>query len=169
MMTDHGEDVITVSLSEQRLSLRRGTRIIFECAVSTAKNGAGEINGSECTPRGWHEIRAKIGVACAANTVFVGRRVTGEIYQPAMAQQQPGRDWILTRILWLSGLEKGRNRLGNVDTMCRYIYIHGCPEDVPMGIPGSHGCIRMHNRDVIALFDLVSVGTQVLISELNPS
>ncbi len=168
MMVDHGEDVVTVSLSEQRLSLKRGAKVIFECAVSTARNGAGEIKDSECTPRGWHVIRAKIGAGCAANTVFVGRRATGEIYQSAMAQQQPARDWILTRILWLSGLEAGRNRLGDVDTMRRYIYIHGCPDEVPMGIPGSHGCIRMHNRDMIALFDRVNMGARVLISELNP-
>ena len=167
MMIDYEEDVITVSLPEQRLSLKRGAQVIFECAVSTAKNGAGEINGSECTPRGWHVIRAKIGAACAANTVFVGRRTTGEIYQSVMAQQQPGRDWILTRILWLSGLETGRNRMGNVDTMRRYIYIHGSPDDAPMGIPGSHGCIRMHNHDVITLFDQVSVGTRVLISDAD--
>jgi len=160
-MIVHEENIITVSLTEQRLSLKRGAIVIFECAVSTATNGAGEINGSECTPRGWHVIRAKIGAGCAANTVFVGRRATGEIYQPAMAQQQPSRDWILTRILWLSGLETGRNRLGDVDTMRRYIYIHGCPDEVPMGIPGSHGCIRMHNRDMIALFDRVNMGARV--------
>ena len=134
-------------------------------AVATARKGVGELNGSEQTPRGWHVIRAKIGAEQPVNTVFVARRPTGEIYSPALAAQAPERDWILTRILWLSGLEPGRNRLGTVDTMRRYIYIHGCPDEEPMGIPSSHGCIKMHNQDVIRLYDTVSVGTRVLIQE----
>lgn len=135
----------------------------FETRVSTAKNGVGEASGSECTPRGRHVIRAKIGAHAAPNTVFVGRRATGEIYSPALGALYPERDWILTRILWLSGCEVGRNRLGTVDTMRRYIYIHGCPDEHPMGIPSSHGCIKMRNADIVRFFDLVDVGTPVEI------
>ena len=134
-------------------------------AVSTAKNGAGERNGSYCTPRGRHIIRAKIGAGHPPNTVFVERRPTGEIYSRELAREFPGRDWILTRILWLSGCEQGYNRLGSVDTMRRAIYIHGSPDSAEMGKPGSHGCIRMRNRDVVELFDLVPAGTPVVITE----
>lgn len=159
------KSVIEVSIAAQRLRLREGNRITMDVAVSTAKNGAGEINGSECTPRGAHVIRAKIGAGCTPNTVFVSRRPTGEIYTPALRQQFPQRDWILTRILWLSGLEVGKNRLGNVDTLRRYIYIHGCPDEDVMGVPSSHGCVKMRNQDVIELYDRVTVGTRVIINE----
>lgn len=131
--------------------------------IASARKGVGELNGSNCTPRGRHIVRAKIGAGCAENTVFVGRRPTGEIYSAELKEQYPDRDWILTRILWLSGCEVGFNRLGNVDTMRRYIYIHSTPESVPMGIPSSHGCILMRGRDMIELFDRVSVGTPVNI------
>ncbi|HVY53176.1 MAG TPA: L,D-transpeptidase, partial [Gammaproteobacteria bacterium] len=133
--------------------------------ISTAKNGAGEQYGSEQTPRGLHIIRAKIGQGAAPNTVFVKRRPTGEICTPEFKQQHPGRDWILTRILWLSGTEVGKNRLGRVDTMRRYIYVHGTPDDVVMGLPGSRGCIRMRNEELIELFNLIPVKTPVLIIE----
>jgi len=156
---------IEVSIAQQRLRLRDADRVLLEARVSTAKNGPGEHIGSECTPRGWHVVRAKIGAGCVPNTVFVGRRPTGEIYKPALREQFPERDWILTRILWLSGLEPGRNRLGEVDTMRRYIYIHGAPDDDPLGVPGSHGCIKMRNEDVIALFERVAVGIRVLVTE----
>ncbi len=154
---------IRVELATQRLKLYEQGALCMDVAVSTARNGAGERAGSHCTPRGLHQIRAKIGGGCPAGTVFVARRPTGEIYSAELARRFPGRDWILSRILWLSGLEVGRNRLGEVDTMRRFIYIHGCPDTEPMGIPLSHGCIRMRNADVIALFDRVSVGTRVSI------
>lgn len=130
-------------------------------AISSASNGAGEVINSECTPRGRHIIRARIGRGAPVNSVFVGRRPSGEIYNRKMRAAAPDKDWILTRILWLSGCEPGFNRLGNVDSMRRYIYIHGAPDDVEMGNPGSHGCIRMRNRDVVELFDRVAVGTPV--------
>jgi L,D-transpeptidase YbiS len=156
---------IQVSIAEQRLQLIEDGHTLLDVSVATAKNGPGEKSGSECTPRGKHTIRAKIGDKCASNTVFVGRRPTGETYYPSLRERFPGRDWILTRILWLSGLERGRNRLGDVDTMRRFVYIHGCPDDDPMGIPSSHGCIKMRNSDVISLFDLVETGTRVNIME----
>ena len=125
----------------------------------------GELLGSECTPGGWHIIRAKIGDNCPDNTVFRGRRATGEIYSAQLHKKFPFRDWILTRILWLSGLEVGLNRLGRQDTMRRYIYIHGCPDIYPMGQANSHGCIRMHNSQLIELFDLVESGIPVFLHE----
>ena len=156
---------IIVNIADQRLLLTEDDNIVFDVAVATARNGAGEVFGSECTPRGAHYIRAKIGAGCPENTVFVGRRPTGEIYSQAMRREHPNRDWILTRIMWLCGLEPGKNRGGNVDTMRRYVYIHGCPDDDAMGIPSSHGCVKMRNRDVVELFDRVQVGTSVMINE----
>lgn len=155
--------VIHVDIAEQTLRLVEDGRVVWQRRVATARNGPGERNGSECTPRGWHVIRAKIGAGCPPNTVFVGRRPTGEIYSPALRARFPQRDWILTRILWLSGLEPGRNRFGEVDTMRRYIYIHGCPKEDEMGIPSSHGCVKMHNEDIIELYDRVAAGTRVRI------
>lgn len=159
------ETRIEINLAEQRLRLFEGGRVAMDVAVSTARNGAGELNGSECTPRGAHIVRAKIGAGVQAGTVFVGRRPTGELYSAELDTRFPGRDWILTRILWLSGMEPDRNRLGQVDTMRRYIYIHGTPDHVTLGVPGSRGCIRMRNRDIIALFERVPAGTPVAIVE----
>lgn len=157
---------ISIDIGSQQLDLLddNGSRI-KRYPISSAKNGVGEQNGSFCTPRGRHIIRAKIGADQPPNTVFVERRPTGETYGPALAAQYPGRDWILTRILWLSGTEPGRNRLGKVDTMRRAIYIHGSPDTAAMGKPGSHGCIRMRNEDIMELFDLVPRGTPVVIGE----
>lgn len=138
-------------------------QIVRQYLISSAKSGTGQENGSFCTPLGKHIIRVKIGTGQPVNTVFIKRRPTGEIYSPRLAAQFPKRDWILTRILWLSGCEPGFNRLGLVDTMRRYIYIHGTPDSVTMGKPGSIGCIRMRNSDLVELFDLVGVGTQVEI------
>ena len=156
---------IVVSLREQRLRLYRADGSCREFEVSTALNGPGEQNGSGCTPRGWHRIRLRIGGACPPGTVFVGRRPTGETWTPELAALHPARDWVLTRILWLTGCEPGRNRGGDVDTLRRYIYLHGCPDTEPMGVARSHGCIRMRNRDIVSLFDEVPVGTEVAIEE----
>jgi lipoprotein-anchoring transpeptidase ErfK/SrfK len=155
---------IDIIIDKQVLVYKEDTgRDIASYSVSTARLGAGEKHGSFCTPRGRHIIRAKIGAGQPLNTVFAARRPTGEIYSPVLAEQFPVRDWILTRILWLSGCEVGFNRLGDVDTMQRYIYIHGSPDTEPMGIPGSIGCVRMRNPDVVDLFDRVAVGTLVNI------
>jgi L,D-transpeptidase YbiS len=155
---------IRIDLARQTLTLCEDGREAARYLVSTARNGPGEQRGSHCTPRGAHIVRAKIGAGAPENTVFVGRRPTGEVYTPALGASFPQRDWILTRILWLSGCERGRNRLGSVDTMRRYIYIHGSPDSVPMGSPGSIGCIRMRNRDIVELFERVAPGTPVLIA-----
>ena len=152
---------LRISLAAQTLELWRGGQLEKTYLVSTSKHGAGELRGSFKTPRGRHVVRAKIGAGASPNTVFRGRRPTGEIYSPELARAHPDRDWILTRILWLSGTEIGRNRLGQVDTMRRYVYIHGTPDSEPLGVPGSIGCIRMANRDIVELFDLVGAGTTV--------
>ncbi|MDI6750763.1 MAG: L,D-transpeptidase [Rhodocyclaceae bacterium] len=155
---------IRISLPAQTLELFAANgELLRRYSVSTAEKGAGEQRGSFCTPRGKHIIRAKIGAGAPANTVFVRRRPTGELWTPELAAAHPGRDWILTRILWLSGCEPGKNRLGEVDTMRRYIYIHGSPDTVAMGVPASHGCIRMRNADIIELFELVPPYTVVEI------
>ena len=154
---------IEISIPEQSLALLDDGREVRRYSVSTSRNGLGERQGSFCTPRGEHIVRAKIGARQPVRTVFVNRRPTGEIWTPELAERFPGRDWILTRILWLSGCEPGRNRLGNVDTMRRYIYIHGSPDNVEMGKPGSIGCIRIRNQDVVELFELVPPGTEVSI------
>ena len=157
---------IEIVLSMQQLTLYGdGGEVLKRYPVSTSRYGAGERRGSYQTPRGRHIIRAKIGHGAPLNTVFVARRPTGEIYTPELGARHPDRDWILTRILWLSGCEPGFNRLGEVDTMRRYIYIHGAPDSVPMGVPGSIGCVRMRNADLVELFDLVPVRTPVLIEE----
>jgi L,D-transpeptidase YbiS len=155
---------VRVSLAAQTLTLMHGGAVAKTYSVSTSKHGAGEQNGSFKTPRGRHIVRAKIGAGAPPNTVFRGRRPTGEIYSPALARAHPDRDWILTRILWLSGTEIGRNRLGPVDTMRRYVYIHGTPDTEPLGTPSSIGCIRMANTEVVELFDLVPIGTVVNIA-----
>ena len=164
-MNDDTRDVrVEVDIPTQRLLVIRKGKVSHEYRVSTASAGTGQQQGSGCTPLGRHRIRIKVGEGEPANAVFVGRRPTGEIYTDELAQKYPERDWILTRILWLTGLESGFNRGGVQDSLRRYIYIHGTPDTEPMGVPASHGCIRMRNQDLLELFDLVEVGTEVSIS-----
>jgi lipoprotein-anchoring transpeptidase ErfK/SrfK len=155
---------IDIDLTLQSLSLLAGDgQVLAAYPVSTALKGPGEQDGSGCTPRGSHYIRAGIGAGLPPGTVFRARRPTGEIYSPELAREYPDRDWILTRILWLCGCEWGKNRGPGVDTFRRFIYIHGTPDSEPMGVPLSHGCVRMRNADVIELFDRVRPGTAVFI------
>ena len=154
---------IIIRIPEQRLLLEGHATATRSFLVSTARNGPGEVEGSECTPRGEHRIAEKIGADTPLDTVFVARRPTGEIWSPDLALAHPGRDWILTRILWLAGAEPGRNLGGVCDTQRRYIYIHGSPASATMGVPGSRGCVRMHGQDIIELFERVSVGDRVVI------
>lgn len=157
---------IVISIPRQTLTLSADDGgVLRSYPVSTAANGPGERSGSHCTPRGLHIVRAKIGAGQPAGAVFVARRPTGEVWGPELAARHPGRDWVLSRILWLSGCEPGYNRLGEVDTMRRFIYIHGCADSAPMGMPLSIGCVRMRNADVIELFDLVPAGTTVDIRD----
>jgi len=155
---------LRIDVEHQVLEWVESDSVIHVWPVSTAKNGLGELKGSEKTPRGWHRIRAKIGEGQPLNAVFRGRRPTGEIYGDELEAQHPGRDWILTRILWLGGLEAGFNRYGAVDTTWRYIYVHGSPDGGVTGMPLSHGCIRMKSADMLDLFDRVSVGMRILIT-----
>ena len=164
-MSSANDQKILISIADQRLQLRESGNIAMDVMVATAANGPGERMGSECTPRGLHIIRAKIGGDCPMYSVFVGRRPTGEIFSPDLMAKYPKRDWILTRIMWLSGMEVGKNRLGNVDSMRRYIYIHGSPDTEIFGQPNSHGCVRMTNADVKELFNRINVGASVLILE----
>ncbi len=155
---------ITIHIPTQTLELFDDSgKLLRSYQISTGANGVGEENGSFCTPRGRHVIRAKIGAGQPANAVFVKRRPTGEVYSSELGARHPGRDWILTRILWLSGCESGYNRGGSCDTMRRYVYIHGTPDSVELGKPGSRGCVRMRNRELMELFDLVPAGTEVEI------
>jgi lipoprotein-anchoring transpeptidase ErfK/SrfK len=162
--TKHAKLSVKVSVGGQTMTLfNQEGEVVREYRVATAKNGMGQQMGSECTPLGEHRIRAKIGTDEPADTVFIGRRPTGEIYTPELGEAYPNRDWILTRILWLCGCEPQHNRFGKVDTMRRYIYIHGAPDSHEMGVPSSRGCIKMRNHDIIEFFDLVEVGTTVTI------
>ncbi len=160
-------DLLHISIADQMLYGFSAGQLTVRLSVSTARNGVGERNGSGCTPRGLHQVRAKIGAGLPLAGVLRGRRWTGEVWSPQLHQQFPGRDWILTRILWLSGLEPGRNRLGEVDTFRRYIYLHGTPDTEPMGEPLSHGCIRLRNVDMLALFDRVPPHCRVRIDEAS--
>ncbi|EMD98984.1 L,D-transpeptidase family protein [Pseudomonas stutzeri] len=158
-------DLLHISIADQQLyGFARG-RLCLRLPVSTARNGAGELNGSGCTPRGLHQVRARIGEALPKGAVLRGRRWTGEVWSAELHEAFPGRDWILTRILWLSGCEPDVNRMGRVDTFRRYIYIHGTPDCEPMGVPLSHGCIRMRNADLLELFPLVPPHCAVRIDE----
>ena len=157
---------IEISVAAQSLKLFDDAGgLLREYLISSATKGVGEQAGSYQTPRGRHRIRARIGDGLSLGAVLRGRRPTGEICTPELMAAQPDRDWILTRILWLCGEEPGKNRGGQVDTMRRYVYIHGTPDSAALGVPGSHGCIRMRNTDMVDLFDRVPVGTPVLISE----
>ncbi|MDG9782917.1 L,D-transpeptidase [Metapseudomonas otitidis] len=158
-------DLLHISIADQRLYGFAAGRLLVSYPVSTALNGPGELSGSNCTPRGLHEVRARIGADLPLNAVLRGRRWTGEVWSEALHEQFPGRDWILSRILWLSGREPGFNRLGKVDSMRRYIYIHGTPDTEPMGVPRSHGCVRMRNADLLELFPRVPVRCAVRIDE----
>ncbi|REH39003.1 L,D-transpeptidase-like protein [Paraperlucidibaca baekdonensis] len=157
---------LLVGISSQQLWQLSGANVLSHYVISTATNGPGERSGSECTPRGWHRVRARIGEGLARGAVLRGRRPTGEVWSPELHAQFPNRDWVLSRILWLCGNETGRNRGGDVDSQRRYIYFHGTPDSEPMGTPRSHGCIRMRNADIVALFERTAVGTPVFISEM---
>lgn len=159
------EKYLVVQIKTQTLQVFQKGSLTKTYSVSTARLGAGEEKGSFKTPRGLHQIRAKVGDNAPPYAVFYQRRLTGEIYSPELRQTYPDRDWILTRILWLSGLEKGKNRMGNCDTMSRYIYIHGTADETSIGAPYSKGCIRMRNHDIIELYDIIQPGTKVMIYE----
>lgn len=161
---------LTISLATQQLFVydsdgHGNERLIRQFPVSTAAKGAGEQNGSFQTPRGRHSVVEKIGEDAPMYAAFRARKRTGEIWTPQLGAADLQRDWILSRILWLTGCEPGKNQGGDVDTQARYIYIHGTHAEDRIGMACSHGCIRMNNADVIDVFDLVEIGTVVNIVE----
>ncbi len=158
------KQLIKIDAAQQLMYCYEDGHEVFKYQVSTGKNGMGEQLGSGCTPRGWHVICSKIGLDNLVNSVFVAREWTGEIYSEELAKQFPERDWILTRILQLDGLEPGKNKGGDVDSLSRYIYIHGTPDSVKLGRPGSKGCVRMNNQNIIELAYWVEIGARVYIS-----
>lgn len=153
---------IIIDLTQQSLKVVKTQQVY---SISSGKNGVGEQENSGKTPRGWHRIAQKIGAEQPQNAVFIGRQWTGEIYNTDLATAYPERDWILSRILWLDGLEAQFNCGDGCDTFKRYIYIHGTPDCEPMGIPMSHGCIRMRNHELLELFDLAQEGDLVYLHE----
>jgi L,D-transpeptidase YbiS len=156
---------IRIRIASQVLEVVEGSEVVAAYSVSTSAKGAGEQMGSEQTPRGALEVSELIGAGAPVGAVFVGRRSTGGVCTPELEAAHPDRDWILSRVIWLGGKEDGKNRGAEVDTLSRYIYIHGTPDGQPVGEPRSHGCIRMRNTDVIALFDTVEIGMLVQIDE----
>lgn len=156
---------VIVNIATQELTVLESDKPLFKCPASTAANGPGNKLGSYCTPLGKHVIRAKIGAGLPIGAVLKGRRWTGEICDADSYRQDPDRDWILTRVLWLSGCQPGYNRFGDVDTMKRYVYIHGTPDAVDLTKPKSRGCVRVANQDVLKLFDMLPPATPVVITE----
>ncbi len=165
-----GDYFIYVSVKKQKLFLFKGKKLVSEYPVSTAKNGVGSEDGSFKTPLGFHKIAKKIGDGLPFGAVLKGRVFTGVVADIEKEAKSTGKDYVTTRIMWLEGLEEGKNRGKNsegksVDSFKRYIYIHGTHEEGLIGSPASHGCIRMKNKDVIELFDKVKKGTIVFIGE----
>ena len=158
------DDSINLNQFRQKVKQLKNHQVNKSYLISTALKGIGQNKNSFQTPIGTHYIRAKIGKDLPALSIFEARRPTGRIWNKEDAESYPNQDWVLSRILWLSGKELGVNRLGSLDTMQRFIYIHGTPDESQLGEPLSHGCIRMSNDDVIELFDLVFAGTIVHIN-----
>ncbi|WP_081964856.1 L,D-transpeptidase [Legionella norrlandica] len=155
--------IIFISIARQEMNCFENDQLMACYPISSGKNGVGERIHSRCTPRGWHKVYSILGLELPVNSVMVAREWTGEIYSESLATQFPERDWILTRILQLDGLEPGRNKGGDVDTLQRYIYIHGTPDTTQLGVPGSHGCIRMNNKAIIELANWSTINTLVYI------
>ncbi|GAB3339534.1 cell wall-recycling L,D-carboxypeptidase ElsL [Chromohalobacter beijerinckii] len=156
---------LEIDLGAQSLTIREGSACRETFAISSGAHGIGQHEGSGQTPVGWHYVRAIIGSGLPPGSVFRGRRPTGEVFSPELARTHPERDWILTRILWLCGLERGVNRGGDVDSQRRYIYLHGTPADQPMGTPASHGCIRLRDEALLAVFEATPAGTPVWLHD----
>ena len=157
---------IRIKVSEQKLYLLNEQGVAErEFPVSTSKYGVGNENGSHKTPLGLHRIKDKVGGAMPINMVMVGREPMGLLEDCIEKGVELPDDVITSRIMWLEGMEPGKNQGGYVDTYNRYIYIHGTSEEDKIGTPASIGCIRMLNKDVVELYRLVDTGTEVLIEE----
>lgn len=154
---------IETKLSEQKLYVMRDNQIFKQYPISSSKFGIGSEAGSNKTPLGKHIVREKIGAGAPINTIFKSRVDTKKIAQVCLEPKDTGHDYVTTRILWLEGIEEGINKGNGIDSYRRNIYIHGTPEEGLIGTPASHGCIRMRNKDVMELFDLIPTGTKVEI------
>jgi lipoprotein-anchoring transpeptidase ErfK/SrfK len=154
---------IEVDISEQRLYLIENSLIKASYPISTSKYGEGSIENSFKTPLGEHSIKEMIGEEAEINTIFTSRINTKRSATIIDKFEDTDNDYVTSRIMWLDGEEDGYNKGGNVDSFNRYIYIHGTHEEGLIGTKASHGCIRMFNYDVIELFNLVNIGTKVLI------
>jgi len=162
----YGQPWLLVGVKSQTLRYYDGSGLLArQYSVSTAKFGVGEQKNSYQTPRGWHKVCEKIGDGAEKDTIIFRQKITPWKYSETLHQQYPNKDWILTRVLWLCGMEPGLNQGGDVDSYDRYIYIHGAGAHVPFGTPSSLGCVRMKSDDVIELFDHTAVGTDVYIDE----
>ena len=157
---------IKINVTQQQLDLYGDDgKLLQQYPVSTSKYGTGNENGSEKTPLGLHRIKDKIGGAMPVNEVFIGRIPHGNLDECKERGVELPDDVIMSRILWLDGMEPGRNHGSYVDTYQRYIYIHGTNDEANIGKPSSIGCIRMRNEDVVDLYRLVEIGSEVLIEE----
>jgi len=157
------EEVIYVSIKQQKLYHIKHDSIIKEYIISSSSYGIGSTLGSNKTPIGLHSIREKFGEKTPINGKMTGRVFYGEIATIYTDETKSKTDDVTSRVLWLEGLEKGKNKGKGIDSFKRYIYIHGTSEEGRLGKPASHGCIRMKNKEVIDLYKLVEVGTLVLI------
>jgi lipoprotein-anchoring transpeptidase ErfK/SrfK len=150
---------LVVDVPLQRIGLVVDGALLSDDLVSTSVKGVGGEHGSEKTPVGWHRVKEKIGAEAPEGTVFVGRKEEGDVWHG----EPRAEDLVLSRILVLDGLEDGINRGGEVDSLARFIYVHGTNDEASLGMPASHGCVRMGNKAVVALFDRVAVGEYVVI------
>lgn len=153
---------VWVCVDEQMFRIVRNGQIVWQAQCATAASGTGSQMNSYKTPLGWHSVKAKVGGGAPLGQVFRSAKATKEIWKPGQTTKE---DLVLTRILWLTGEEPGKNLGGSVDSYSRYIYIHGTNEEEKIGTPSSHGCVRLRNTDVVQAFDLIPEGTRVLITE----
>lgn len=153
---------VWISVEEQIFRVLRGRDVVWEEPCATAAKGTGSVKGSNQTPLGWHMIKRKTGDGAPWGQVFRGGQATKEVWKPGQSTKE---DLVLTRVLFLDGLEPGKNKGGNVDSYERYIYIHGTNDEAKIGTPSSHGCIRLRNDAVIDVYELLPTGTPVLITE----
>jgi len=155
---------IDIDISQQRLYLKQNDDLIKSYPISSSKYGEGSTENSNMTPLGLHVIKEKIGTDVPINTLFISRINTKRTVNIENSRNKTKDDHITSRILWLDGLEEGKNKGKGVYSYSRYIYIHGTHEEGLIGEKASHGCIRMLNNDVIDLYNYVNIGTEVYIS-----
>jgi len=157
--------LVLVSVARQELYLVQNSKVTSTYRISTSKKGVGSTAGSDKTPPGIHRVKEKYGEGAKEGAIFKGRAYIGREAEIVTEPISVNTDDVTTRILWLEGLEPGKNKGEGIDSYKRYIYIHGTPEEGLIGTPASHGCIRMLNREVIEVFNKVPIGTLVVVLE----